>query len=268
MKLPEIKRIQPPQWQKDRLARWLAEWEIDNALRSPKTDEHPTPAPEQSTVRGAASNDAQTGLLPRMAELVQNVSQEPQVQAGQIRLLSPVNPGARNRPMHVAILREQSRESFLVAPFGRFFEPATPGELLTGRKVPCLRILCIWNACDLHVKILGKSWVVDEMSKKELDEALAVHRNINVGDKLPDELEKRVGPPISHWADPRREYLDEESATMSAVRESGVVSWPYELEERRELPKAAEPHAPYGTDSATGSEEPASDPDGDGDDER
>lgn len=208
-KLPRLRIERAEQWQRERLTRWLAEWEIEREL----------------PLEGGAitwQGRSEVGTWP-----VAPLEAEPPVVAGQIRLLSPEVPVARDRPLFFAILSEQGARSFVVAPYSRFAEPAFPGELLTGRDAPPLRVLCAWNARAMAGWILEKSWLVDELSAREMDEASGVLRHLRDGAKLPAGIERRMGPPLWHPADPRMAYKREETAMMAALvsdAEAGGIS--------------------------------------------
>ena len=202
---------------------------------------------DQVKQKGTVSADAAQEPIP--ANIIASTSDEPVVRPGQIRLLGPTLPLARTRLIYFAILCAGEPGTFLVAPHSRFSQPATEGELLTRRQSPCLSVLALWNARELSPALLRESWVVDDLSPAELDSALAIFNWINGRVDIPSQLERRVGPRLYHPSDPRRIYLREESAVMDAVsgrtlyvtRNGGGP---------RELPKAAEPGATYGTDSS------------------
>lgn len=246
MKLPALNLDPAPEWQKERLARWLAEWEIDRSL----ADE-----------AGGRSNVPDDRNHPGVGDMARPLSGEPEVSAGQIRLLAPDICGCE-RLVYVAVLRREPDGRFLFAPFGRFSEPAVPGELLTGRDTVCLRVLCLWNAQTVSADILGRSWLADELTGPEIKEAMAVYSHVIEGGDLDSELEKRTAPPLIHPADPRHFYKDEENGLVSSLAVGSLV-WPERADEERELPMAAEPPETYGSDDVPGSGE---DPDGDEED--
>ena len=232
MKLPPLKLHHAPDWQKQRLERWLAEWELADDMNVSEPVE-----PETSE-----ANETATPVP------VAATAEEPAPAIGQIRLLSPELPAARHRLLYVAVL-EAAGDEFTVAPYGRFAEPCLPGELLSGREVPCLRVLCLWNAVALPAALLQTSWVVDCLSDVELNEALAVHRASGgeTDETLPEHLEQRVGPPQWHPADPRVAYMAIEREAMHALLNNaratgGPITYPFPETEHR---LAADPHADY-----------------------
>lgn len=241
-KLPELKTRKVPKAQRQRLARWLREWELDRALRE-------TPDVRQPVRPGDAA------LRPGgFAQNVTPLSKEPPVAAGQVRLVSPGLRAGWRRPLYVAILEGNQKRGFLTAPYGRFSEPALPGELRTRRRAPCLRVLCLWNAVTVPERIIRQSWVVDRLAVREGDEALSLYRSIAAGGPAPPGLERRVGPMLIHPDDSRRDYLREEQGVMSelaaghAASDGGAagLTWRGMQDEPHELPMAAEPHEPYG----------------------
>jgi hypothetical protein len=123
----------------------------------------------------------------------------------------------------VALISERTDGGFLVAPYGRFAEPATPDELLTGRETPALQVLCLWNSEELTAAEVCTSWFVDILSEQEVADALAIYRHPS-GTPLPPGLQTRVGPPLSHPLDPRHDYLDEERELWSLSR-ADATGW-------------------------------------------
>jgi hypothetical protein len=263
MKLPEL-NIQPtPEWQKQRLTRWLADWKTSAILESsdpdrdrdrhytahdptsdPDRDRHytahdPTSDPDRDRHYTAPASDIAT-------ELVAPLSNEPSPEPGQIRLLSPSIHGADTRPVHVAILQEEDPETFTISPFSRFSEPATEKELLTGRDTPFLRVLCLWNAQHIPLHILQKSWLVDEMSHDELNDAITILGYRSTDCLLSPSLAQRIGPEIVHPLDPRHDYLQQESELMQQIISPNKTSFPYHIDKGTDLPMAAEDHEDYG----------------------
>jgi hypothetical protein len=227
-KLPTIKSIPPAAWQKQRLARWLHEWSIDRAL-APAEDDAGPGRPAHFAARGR-SRPARGGIL----------------------LLQPGLPAANLRLVYLAILDCSRSGTCLVAPYGRMAEPALPGELLTGRATPCLRVLCLWNARLAPPALLRRSWPVDTLSAEEMNDCEAVLEHIRSAGALPGHLVERVGPPLAHPADPRWTYEQEEIDFMDSLAPrwrqgaiSGALSGSYSPLQDRELPLAAEEREEY-----------------------
>ena len=261
MKLPTLD-IQPvPQWQKERLDRWLSEWKIDRILidegEREKRNEvslSPASASRLTDTQGPTGQDVKDMIAP--------VSKEPDMESGQIRLLSPDISGAECRPVYLAVLNEPKPGAFLAAPYSRFAEPATDGELLTGRQDSCLRVLCLWNARHVPKEVIEKSWSVDKLTDDEVSSALAVIDCITNEMALPADLKERVGSPVQHPLDPRHLYQQEEMEMMETIlenRKSSVRSFPYEIKKRQDLPLAAESLEPYDTDSSSTKKRSSSD---------
>jgi hypothetical protein len=164
----------------------------------------------------------------------------------------------------VAILQEETDNRLLLAPYGRFSEPAIPGELLTGRTAPPLRVICPWNFLVTNRLRLEHSWLVSDMADTETAEALSVLAHTVDGIALPAALTERVGPPLRHPLDPRHDYIEEERtwtdqigsrcADGGMVVRDGLVSWPQLAREPRPLRKAAETRAHYGSPPAAETE--------------
>jgi hypothetical protein len=179
-----------------RLAAWLAEWEVDRALGG-GVPEPPGGASPEAVPWGSGGSEP--------------------VRPGQIRLFPPALDGARSRPVYAAVLREEPDGKFAVAPYGRFSVPAFPGELLTGRQEPCLRVLCLWNERVLPAEAAAATWVTGAMTRAELRDALGLLDWVRRDAGLPPRLARRTGPELRHPFDPRVAYRREETARMNAV---------------------------------------------------
>jgi len=144
------------------------------------------------------------------------------------------------RPVYVAVLARFDAGHYLVAPYGRFAEPAIPGELETRRHEPSLQVLCVWQAQAMQAEELARAWFAGELEDGESREALAIHAFIDRGTPIPDGLRDRIGPPLVHPADPRHEYLDEQepwAGSRLAVPDGSPLP---------RLARAAERRARYG----------------------
>jgi hypothetical protein len=209
--------------QRKRLARWLAAWAMDRALRD-----------DTATARGPGADPPRPG---------------PPVRHGQIRLLHPVTPAACARPLYLAVLDPAGPESRLAVPFGRFTEPAFPGELATRRRAPCLRVLCLWNAAPVPDRVLRQSWMAGRLTAAEQRDALAVLRTAQPSPALC----RRMGPPLVHPLDPRHVYRQEDLEVMAELQDAETCDPPaahaliYEALEEREQLRAAEKRARYRT---------------------
>jgi hypothetical protein len=218
-----------PPAQQRRLGRWLAEWKLDCLLRSS--------TPEESV---AATGQSVEGMS------LKN-SSPPDV--GQIRLFHPApKREADHRPIYVAILEKRSGNAFLIAPFGRFAEPAIPGEWRTGFRAMPLRVLCLWNARIVAAAVLKSSWQASRIPKAKIAQALELHAGTPLGSARGSD----IGPPLRHPLDPRHTYLAEESArldeqvvALEAMSRETAETFLYK-QTPSQLPLAAESREAYG----------------------
>jgi hypothetical protein len=233
--LPKARIVRISASQKRALVRWLNEWRIDRLLREDG------PGRSATGSQGPQAASKASGLLYDVKP----------VRVGQIRLFHPFTDETAVRPRYVAVLKENGDGSWLAAPFSRFAEPAVPGEWKTGRDVPVLRSLCIWNARSLPDSVLARSWDVDRMTISRITQAVAIHKLLAEGKELSRPLSRRVGPPLVHPLDPRIEYMEEERewfSALSAKRPAGklIDSLYTPLEDSdRSLPLAAEERGKY-----------------------
>ena len=233
-----------------RLERWVREWEIHRHI----SDDPDVP---EETLETTPWRESAPDVAPSAA-------------AGQIRLVHPRFLAPHAPPLYVAVLRPERTGAWLAAPYGPFSEPALPGELLTGRTQPCLRVLCLWNARLLPGRLAGQTWIADSMSDAEVEDALRVAAAALSGEKLPGELSDRVGPMLWHPDDPRQAYCDQQAALLDALvaaagapAECGLYFPKPGNEGKRVLPLAAEERGEYKprTDSSSPeSEQPGTSP--------
>lgn len=135
------------------------------------------------------------------------------VARGQIRLLS--QPSFMT---YVAVLDRWDEESFLIAPFSRFGQPATDEELKTEYDGGAfMRVLQLWNARSAMTATLRKSWLVGELPQQDVNDALLVWK-WSIGDvaKLPERIAERTGVPIYRMDDPRLDYRREALENFAA----------------------------------------------------
>lgn len=128
------------------------------------------------------------------------------VAPGQIRLVSQTD-----FLTYVAILDKWIGNSFLIAPFSRFEQPATDEELKTAYDGGAfMRVLQLWNARSAMVETLKKSWLVGELPEQDRRDALQVWK-WSIGDvaELPKSIADRTGVPIYRTDDPRLDYRRE-----------------------------------------------------------
>ncbi len=234
MTLPNITTRPLPDWQSERLDRWLCEWDIFEAMH--EADEAvPVPATEPAVRPDSTGEEAAA------------------IGVGDVRLLHPAAGESGRRPVYVVVLSDESPDRVLVAPFGQFAEPAVPGELLMRGLAPGIQVLCVWNRRCLARERLAASWLVARLADADLGRVLTVQRHSIEGEALPEDVARDVGPPLKHPLDPRHEYLARERSFMnSLVREcvdagTEAAEGPalYLDRSRAELLLAAEEHADY-----------------------
>ncbi|HUD04244.1 MAG TPA: hypothetical protein VMR73_02005 [Candidatus Paceibacterota bacterium] len=143
-----------------------------------------------------------------------------EIRVGQIRLFSPQILPNCTRPVTFSVVANWDKtdgdELKLIAPYGRYPEPAMPGEFRTGRPFeyslcdPNFSVLCLWNSYTVPTDVLTKSWLIDVVKEDELDDAWEVWKHVSLGGELPTRLAERVGPQILSKFDPREAYQKEE----------------------------------------------------------
>ena len=227
-----MKKLRSLQWtppsarQRNRLADWLRAWELDRRL---------------ATAPFEAKRPIARGPVGGIAAKIAAFDDAPP-QPGEIRLLSSLLLPACPRPLYAAVLAEWEQGLWLVSPYGRFSEPATPGELRTGRAAAALGVLCLWNTHSVPADVLQRSWLVEQMSRPELDDSWRVFQHALTGKELPASLHERVGPPILRNDDPRIEYQEQEAGFLEPLK-ARAMEWA----ERLQAPERSE---------ATGAEPP------------
>ncbi len=172
-----------------RLAEWLREWAVDQALR------------------GEPAGPAAAGRT-------RPVSYDEVPGIGDIRVLHPASVASAQRPLYIALLDHAPSGAWLAAPFSRFANPASPGEWLTGRRSAALRVLCPWNARWMPAATVLRSWRAGRLTPRERDGALRVLDAWRRGARPDPALEAATGLPVLHPDDPRRIYEDEEARLM------------------------------------------------------
>jgi len=204
IKLPTLKRVATPQWQKERLNKWLHEWSINKQLESEDINEEEIDSDSVFDIK-----------KPSVADF------DAAVEAGQVRLFSYDLLNREQRPRYFLVLgRWGDDNSFMLAPFSYMSEPATTGELDTWREHFSLKVLELWNARIAPEQAIAKSWVVDNFCDSELSDARSTYQHIAYGDELPEHLIERIGPPIINPADPRLEYQQQERSEMDLFEQA------------------------------------------------
>ena len=248
-KLPAIRFVPRPDWQKKRLAAWLEEWNLEQNLRRNDDGERPSGGPHIPVfgpvaglmgipILGFMLSPALLRTAAFAADIAKRLASEKTpdlrvvgtdeeamrklvrefdrpVAVGQVRLLSPELTSDTDRPVFVAVFGDWDEGEVLMAPFGPFSVPATTGEWLTGRTTPVLRVLEVWNARSVPNTALDESWLVDDFAPAECKAAWHVFEHEAFRKPLAPEFEQQVGPPLVHPEDPRRRYQDEEVALLA-----------------------------------------------------
>ena len=187
-----------PQSDAERLALWLRRWREEGALEEAGALPEPLPA--------------DIPVPPRSSDV--EPFDSPDLVHGEIRLLDPWLVRDLRRPLFVAVLKEWLDGLWLVAPFGRFPSPATPGEWLTGLSQDELAVLCLWNAHTVPLEVVRQSWYINKLEPGKIEDAWTVFQHVATGKVLPAKLVSNVGPPLYHPGDPRHDYLAEEAAAL------------------------------------------------------
>lgn len=209
-KLRSLQWIEPSARQRKRLADWLRAWELDRRLSSVQFGFE-------------AKRPAAQGPVGEIASKIAAFDDAP-LNRGEIRLISGLLLPVCPRPLYAAVLAEWEQGLWLIAPFGRFSEPATPGELLTNREAAALRVLCLWNTHSVPADVLQRSWLVEQMSSEELADSWCVFQHALTGKELPASLQDRVGPAIFRNEDPRIEYQEQETGFLEPFK-ARAIEW-------------------------------------------
>jgi hypothetical protein len=217
MRLPKAKVLKPSSTDRARLARWLHEWRLEQALRDVRPGEP----------GGQSAGDVGPDGLP--------------MEVGQVRLFKPFNAATVSRPRYFVVLERVRALGWEIVPFGRFAVPAVPGEWSTGLSAMPLRVLCIWNAGTVLEVTARRSWIVDQLPEPVLRSAADLHRHAFAQGPLSAALADQIGPVLVHPLDPRIEYIEEERSWMNEV------ALPSGHSAVRDLPMAAESREGYGT---------------------
>ncbi len=198
------------------LAKWLHEWRLDQALRSADTD---------ASCNQWGSEPDQAGVSAGGADVFSAKGGSPgRLAVGQVWLLHPDSQCTASRPLYVLLLAQAGDGRWLAVPFGRFAVPAIPGEWRTGMRAMHARVLCLWNTRYLDVATLRKAWKVTKITPDRLATARGRLRVcFDLSDCVVPENDtastvlRESGPPLLHPADPRHQYLAEETDLLDAI---------------------------------------------------
>jgi len=214
-KLRSLQWTQPSALQRRRLADWLRAWELDRRLSNVQFEFE-------------AKRPIARGPVGEIASRIAAFDDAP-LNPGEIRLISSLLLPTCPRPLYAAVLAEWEQGLWLISPYGRFSEPATPGELLTSREAAALRVLCLWNTHSVPADVLQRSWLIEQMSRKELDDSWRVFQHALTGKELPSSLQERVGPPIFRNEDPRIKYQEQEAGFLGPLK-ARAIEWATQLQ--------------------------------------
>lgn len=171
------------------LAEWLTEWKLEETL---SCDDCRVPA---------AVNDS--------------ADKQSRLYRGQIRLLQPaVCEAAAHKPRYILLHKIISKKECIVIPFGTLGVPAIPGEWKTSDAAQPLRILCLWNSRRCLSALIRKSWLVTRWPEKK---SAAIQKMLELFLSPPEVALMHLpdcGPPLLHPADPRYQYLAQESDAL------------------------------------------------------
>ncbi len=229
MNWPSHRIVPCPARQRRQLAEWLAERQIDLALRDPEA------GPDVS-VRRAPVQYLQGSGNPR---------------PGDIHILKPAPNGTVLGPVYVLLLEDEREGGLLAVPFSRYATPAVPGECLTGLRAMPLRTLCCWNARPERAEQLLPGHV-KRLSAGKREQLRETCRRVLCGESLTDLLARDFGPPLVHPADPRYAYLDEERRrldlhlTINEPDERRIIEYGERNAGQKTWLMAAEGRADYG----------------------
>lgn len=186
-----------------KLARWLDERELDQALPTEETERKPV----TETLLNLPCKD------PSLKKL----------EEGDVVLLShELTPKDAVRPIYLAILRHWEDDHWLFAPYSPYSEPATDEELRMKDEDFGLRVLCLWNSHTAEKKTLCRSWHVGKLDETDRKDALSVFWYKMGMKELSERLMERVGPVLLHSKDPRRIYLREQLSLLALVRDETI----------------------------------------------
>jgi hypothetical protein len=197
-------------WEKEKLKKWLNLWNLKKEID--------TTFKENSFEPYNVINSEDSVFKEKIKEIVRDFDKFPK--EGEIRLLSPEFDVEISLPKYVAVLKKWPENTFLVAPFSPISIAAVQGEFETGKKHFSLANMELWNSMIAPLKVLERSWLADELSAEQTNDAFLVFKFIATGIDLPERLKKRIGPPIFAEDDPRNEYQNEEEIKYSLFKKA------------------------------------------------
>lgn len=233
MKLPLYQLKRRAAREREQLAAWLAERDLERLLGEASTPREALPMTGLRYVR-----------TPRAAD---------RVREGDVVLLRPDSAGAWG-PVYAVLLDVASENHWRAIPFGRYATPAVPGEWQTPLVATPLRVLCFWNARGV-ARSQFLPGPVKRCAPKQLDQIRRIDRHVNERAPLEPREAKRLGPPLIHPADPRYAYLEEERerldahlhvAASTSVAPDTIITFDFRAREKSLWLLAAEGRPTYG----------------------
>ncbi|MDX9804947.1 MAG: hypothetical protein RBT87_03850 [bacterium] len=197
-------------WEKEKLKKWLNLWNLKKEID--------TTFKENSFEPYNVINSEDSVFKEKIKEIVRDFDKFPK--EGEIRLLSPEFDLEISLPKYIAVLRKWPENTFLVSPFSPISIAAVQGEFETGKKHFSLANMELWNSTIAPLQVLERSWLADELTQEQTNDAFLVFKFIATGIDLPERLKKRIGPPIFAEDDPRNEYQNEEEIKYLLFKEA------------------------------------------------
>lgn len=216
-KLPQIRFSEPPQWQRERLHRWLTEWNLRHSM------EEPEGLAAASSAEAELFTSAEDSSYPESRH-------DTEVRPGDIRLIPFARPGTEDRPLFCAVLapwpednEQTEHRSWVTCLFSGMAEAGLPSEWQTGEDVP-FSVLSLWNSQLAPEGFLRNTWCLETWPNDTRRKALEIYKSWFLSREIPTGLTEEVGPPIRHPDDPRNQYLLEEQDRGNLLAEA-IRQW-------------------------------------------
>jgi len=202
--------------QRQALAHWLFEWQLEQATSPPAACAEAAAASARDSVGDDVAR-APVSEQPTRRRCTRTF------QPGDICLLRPLLACARTRPIYLLLLTRCDDGAWLAAPFSRFPVPAVPGEWRTGLRALPVAVLCGWHVRRVDAALLADVWHAMTFPPPRLATARRLAAAcldssdldaVAAGGPLPW---NEMGPPLRHPDDPRRAYLAEESDRLDEL---------------------------------------------------
>lgn len=163
------------------------------------------------------------------------------VNAGEIRVFA-----TGDRPLLGLVFKKWGADDWFVVPVSDFTVPATEQEILLGD-----RVYQLWNAFSAPRGFVNRSWLVDTVEGRDLEDLGAAFAHMTTGEPVPEDLAACLGLEITALDDPRLDYervnmvaldfasfLKSEAATCQDLVSRLLPQWKWrEALERSECPE-------------------------------